>query len=176
MPLSGRINLRYSLSHQQRVNASIVSNLSSFARNGKVGQPFHYEYVSCQSYHSTLNVVQYFQSLLFFNNDNKDKTFLANGIPQSCHSSIIPKSIIATTKWIHHFRVSTVVYHNVESTVRFGWCFEQAVPFHFSQYNDRFFYGHTFITNSSKVQRRVRKAKKQTGFASQTSNCPTLSG
>ena len=40
MPLSGRINLRYSLSHQQRVNASIVSNLSSFPRNGKVGQPF----------------------------------------------------------------------------------------------------------------------------------------
>ena len=95
---------------------------------------------------------------------HKDKPLLANGIPQSYHSSIITISIIATTNWIHHFRVSTVVYHNVESTVRFGWCLEQAVPFHFSQYNDRFFYGHTFITNSGKVQRRVRKAQKQTGF------------
>ena len=33
-------DLRYSLSHQQRVNASIVRDLSSFARNRKVGQPF----------------------------------------------------------------------------------------------------------------------------------------
>ena len=116
------------------------------------------------------------ESLLLYENDNKEKPFLANGIPQSYHSSIIPTSIIAITNWIDHFRVSTVVYHHVELTVRFRWCLKQAAPFRFSQYNDRLFYGHTFITKSSKVQRRVRKAQKQKRFASQTSNCPTLSG
>ena len=33
-------DLRYSLSHEERVNATIVRDLSSFAHKRKVGQPF----------------------------------------------------------------------------------------------------------------------------------------
>ena len=105
----------------------------------------------------------------------KTSLFLSNGVPQSYHSSIISTSIIARTNRIDHFSVSTVVYPHGESTVRCGWCVEQAVPFRFAHY-DSLFYGHILITNSSKVTRRARKAQKQTSFASQTSNCPTLSG
>ena len=77
------------------------------------------------------------------------KSLLSIGIPQSYPSLIIPTSMIDTTSCIYHFSVFTVVCHHVDSTVRFGWCFEEAVPLRFSQSNDSLFYGHTLITNSS---------------------------
>ena len=74
---------------------------------------------------------------------------LPNDIPQSYLSSIVPTFIKEKPNWNHHFSVSSVVWRHVDSTVWFGWCFEEAVPLRFSKCNHNFFYGHSLIKNSN---------------------------
>ena len=89
-----------------------------------------------------------YQCYNYDNNHNNNNT-LPNDIPQSYHSSIVPTLIIERPNWIHHFSVSSVVSHQVDSTVWFGWCFEEALPLRFFQCNVSLWCGHTLITNSS---------------------------
>ena len=74
---------------------------------------------------------------------------LPNDIPQSYLSSIVPTFIKEKPNCNHHFSVSSVVWRHVDSTVWFGWCFEEAVPLRFSKCNHNFFYGHSLIKNSN---------------------------
>ena len=174
MPLSGRINVRYSLSHQQRVNTSqqseqlckkgktwpriYITNRSAVrptTNNEQVCSKRANHLILCCdknafAVHWTLckifckwNIKRYFRNIeviiIIWITIIIKTRLLSNGIPQSYLSSIIPTSIVERPNWMHHFSVSTVVCRHVDSTIRFGRCFEEAVPLRFSQCNDSCF-------------------------------------
>ena len=155
MPLSGRFSVRYSLSLQQQVNASIVGSVSSFASNAKGDHSFALQTSAEKSTHHfqevwaneqilccAKNVAHWTLRLVFgsnfinqiarilnkhCNDDGNDERQYNDPMTfvKFMTAQIFPHT--ATPTWIHHFSEYSLVCQHMNLTVSFGRCFREPV-------------------------------------------------